>query len=361
MRDGKAAINVRGHQYSVLFGILRRDRRIDMKSITIFNNKGGVGKTTFLCNLASFFKIHLGKRVLVVDADPQCNATIYMLPEEHVLDLYEDKIGETVDSFLDTVRRGKGYLDDRVKPVTAPRFEVDLIPGDPKLALAEDLLASDWIAATAGNPRGLQTTFSFQNIVSRYDDYDYIFIDVGPSLGALNRSVLIGSDFFVVPMSSDIFSLMAIKNISVSLVKWKAALEKGLSNFAVEEGEAYKDSHGEFGWRLQFAGYITQQYTAKMTQGERRPVKAYEKIIKRMPTRIKNELTLKFSSLEQSDSKLGEIPNLHSVVPMSQSANAPIFKLKAKDGVVGAHFAKVSEAEEIYRGISEKLVKNLVT
>jgi cellulose biosynthesis protein BcsQ len=47
-----------------------------MRSITVFNNKGGVGKTTLLCNLASYMSIELHNKVLIVDADPQCNATI---------------------------------------------------------------------------------------------------------------------------------------------------------------------------------------------------------------------------------------------------------------------------------------------
>ena len=337
---------------------LTRERN-NMKSITAFNNKGGVGKTTFLCNLGAFLALKLKKKVLVIDADPQCNATVYMLSENDAVDLYENGKGATVDAFLDPLRRGQGFLSQRVTPIQTARFGVQLIPGDPRLALSEDLLASDWIQATAGNPRGLQTTFAFHDILSRYSEFDYVLLDVGPSLGAINRNVLIGSDFFISPMSSDIFSLMAIKNISVSLGKWKNALEKGLDDYEADEGHVFEDTVGPTAWRLQFAGYLTQQYTAKTTHGERRPVKAYERIIRRMPSRIESELTAKFSTLDSGQSKIGEIPNLHSVVPMSQSANAPIFRLKAKDGVVGAHFTKVAEAEEIYRGIAERLLSNM--
>jgi len=331
-----------------------------MKSITIFNNKGGVGKTTFLCNLASYIGLKMDKRVLVIDADPQCNATIYLLPESFIIQLYDSNTRETIDSFFDTLRRGKGY---RINPVPAKetkRFGVDLIPGDPKLALSEDLLASDWIDGISGVPRGLQTTFVFKDIMLRYSDYDYIFIDVGPSLGGINRAVLIGSDYFIVPMSSDIFSLMAIKNISQSLLKWKRDLQKGLADYETEEGYSYDISGHVAEWRLSFAGYVTQQYTAKTTQGERHPVKAYEKILRRVPHLIKEELINKFSKLPSGITyKLGEIPNLHSIVPMSQTVNAPIFELKAKDGVVGSHFAKVKEAEEIYSQIAATLLNNV--
>ncbi|MDO5425483.1 MAG: ParA family protein, partial [Eubacteriales bacterium] len=59
-----------------------------MKAISIFNNKGGVGKTTLLCNLAAYMQKRLGKKVLVIDADPQCNTTTYVLDEEQFINVY---------------------------------------------------------------------------------------------------------------------------------------------------------------------------------------------------------------------------------------------------------------------------------
>ena len=63
---------------------MNKQRLRIMKSICFFNNKGGVGKTTLLCNVASYLATEISLRVLIVDADPQCNATQLIVGEEKV-------------------------------------------------------------------------------------------------------------------------------------------------------------------------------------------------------------------------------------------------------------------------------------
>jgi cellulose biosynthesis protein BcsQ len=331
-----------------------------MKSIVFFNNKGGVGKTTLLCNLAAYLSSKKAKKVLIVDADPQCNSTTYVLSDEQLESVYGKTRRESIESFLSPVRRAKGYLDKKIKPLKSARFRVDIIPGDPKLALSEDLLASDWKGATSGDPRGLQTTLVFEHLKLQYGEYDYIFFDVGPSLGAINRSVLIASDYFLIPMAVDVFSLMALENINLSLTKWKKGIEEGLTRYKEEELEPYEIFDQEFNWSLNFAGYVMQQYKAKTVRGEKVHVKAYEKISKEIPAKIEKEIcSISANSMKVDDLFLGEIENLHSLVPMSQTTNAPIFALKAKDGVVGAHFQKVQYAEQVFENIADKLLENV--
>ncbi len=330
-----------------------------MKSIVFFNNKGGVGKTTLLCNLAAYLAIELDKKVLVVDADPQCNSTSYLLKDKDVDSLYEKVRRQTIESFMTPVKRGQGFIDKKIQPLHSERFRCDLIPGDPKLSLSEDLLATDWKGATTGDHRGMQTTLVFKHLARLYNEYDYIFFDVGPSLGAINRSVMLGCDYFVTPMSVDVFSLMAIDNMSLSLDKWKKGFETGLDQYKNEEHEDFSIENKPVSWTLQFAGYVMQQYKAKTVRGNRVHVNAYEKISKRIPSKIKSELTQKYADTSDLDMVLGEVEHLHSLVPMSQTSKAPIFQLKARDGVVGAHFSKVEEARKIFGKISRNLLKNI--
>ena len=328
----------------------------DVRSIAVFNNKGGVGKTTLLCNLAAYLAIGRHKRVLVIDADPQCNATQSLFHDDTVEDLYEDETNFTIYSVVQPLSVGKGY-SQQLLPKRSESFGVDVVPGDPRLALTEDLLATDWTRGISGDTRGLRTSFLFTHLLERCGNYDFVLFDMGPSLGSINRAVLIATDFFISPMSIDIFSLRAIENIAISFEKWQRQLKSGLE---LNEDRSALEIENP-GWRLRFAGYVTQQYTAKRdVEGRRRPVKAFETIMKQIPAEVtKHFLAGGSTAVAGMKYELGTIPTLHSLIPMSQTSRKPIFELKASDGVVGAHFSKVKEYTEIIRGISDGLLKNL--
>jgi hypothetical protein len=112
---------------------------------------------------------------------------------------------------------------------------------------------------------------------------------------------------------------------------------------------------------IKFLGYVTQQYISKMSgQGEKQAVAAYERIMRRVWPTIRANF-VKHLQPDQNDINylLGTIPNLYSLIPMSQFARRPIFALRAKDGVRGAHFNKVREAEELFHTIADRLEENL--
>lgn len=328
-----------------------------MKSVCFFNNKGGVGKTTLLCNLGSFLAKKCSKSVLVLDADPQCNASAYLLEDEQLEAILRDGEHKSLDAFYEPIRKGQGYPADLPTIVSSARFGVDLIVGDPKLSIREDLLATDWAATRNGEPRGFQTTFAIKYLLSRLENYDLVFIDMGPSLGALNRSVLLGADSFLMPLSVDIFSLMAIDNILKSFTSWKGALTDAIRKHQENEGAHFQIQGHAVGWELQFLGYVMQQYKAKVVSGERVPVAAFERIINEQTKELQQMCEL-FGS-DYASAKLGELPSLSSVVPLSQQAHAPIFDLGAKDGIVGSQYTRVSEASEFFGRIAERFLRRI--
>ena len=113
-------------------------------------------------------------------------------------------------------------------------------------------------------------------------------------------------------------------------------------------------------FEIQFAGYVAQSYIQKTSKGEKRAVAAYDAIMRKIPKTIKANFIDKLGTQNQLPKyEIGSIPNLYSLIPMAQSAHKPIFALKAKDGVRGAHFNKVREAGIIYEKITSQLIANL--
>lgn len=328
-----------------------------MKSIAVFNNKGGVGKTTLLCNLAAFLALEKGKKVLVIDADPQCNATQLTFSDDETEDLYEKNDAFTIYSIIHPLSLGKGY-NKQVSTKARVDFGFDILIGDPRLSLKEDLLARDWSSGLGGEGRGIRTGYLFSELLTRCSQYDYVFFDVGPSLGSINRSVLLACDYFVSPMTIDIFSLKAVENIRISIETWKKQLSTALEN--LQDKDALPDGITQE-MRIRFAGYVTQQYKAKTDGlGGLVAVKAYERIMKKVAPVIKTNFVDKLQpDYGKLKYQLGTIPNLFSLIPMAQFARRPIFALRSSDGVRGAHFSKVKESYDLFESIAERFETNL--
>lgn len=349
-----------------------------MISIAMFNNKGGVGKTTLLCNLAGYLQIEKKKKVLVVDADPQCNTTTYVLDREQFDDLY-GKIADgrdadtfTIRDLVEPLKAGEGYITEgELKIIQSKGFGFSLIPGNPKFASLEDFLSRDWIDIAGKEVRGIKTTMFAFHLLSMCKEYDYVFFDMGPALGAINRSILLACNYFITPMSSDIFSLLALDNIGMSICEWKKEFNDAIESLETEAKERVKKGvkSESIACSVRFFGHVTQQYITKMDGDERRAVKAYDNIMKRFPSSI-NEKIIKPINFEgmscekneeilgRIDYEIGKIPNFYSLIPMSQSAHKPLFSLGAKDGVVGAHYRKVDEFKKLMSDMVNRFFEN---
>jgi len=106
-----------------------------------------------------------------------------------------------------------------------------------------------------------------------------------------------------------------------------------------------------------FVGYTLQQYIAKAKGGERRPTKAYERILSDVPHEV-NQYLSKFSDTN-NEFILGDVPNLYSLIPLAQSANAPIIALKAKDGLVGSQFSQAANYRDLIGSLAERIAERV--
>src|ERR1700722_10973192 len=150
-----------------------------------------------------------------------------MFSDDFIDKRYSGRTGFSIYKIVQPLAAGKGYSSSII-PEESARFGVDVIVGDPRLALSEDVLARDWSTAISGDTRGLRTTLLFCELLKRCGKYDFVFFDVSPSLGSINCFVFVACDYFVSPMSVDIFSLLAIENISTVLENWSKQLTRGI-------------------------------------------------------------------------------------------------------------------------------------
>jgi cellulose biosynthesis protein BcsQ len=270
-----------------------------MISIAMFNNKGGVGKTTLTCNLAAYFAASMRRRVLVVDCDPQCNSTQLIMGQEFTTQLYwEQSVQEsitTIKNILQPIEDGDSAINTDITPVRSSqnRFNVDLIPGDPSFSIIEDRLGAAWHDLQAGDLGGIRKTNWNTSLCNTLrDSYDLVFFDLGPSLGSINRSVLIGCDKFVTPMGADIFSILGVRNIAEWLKRWIELYENALKLCEKKHPNRMNeyDVTLELPIKNGYSGYTMQQYITKSKQGVRRPTRAYEDIINNVPGVVQQSL-----------------------------------------------------------------------
>ncbi|MDR6996545.1 ParA family protein [Aeromonas salmonicida] len=318
------------------------------KSICFFNNKGGVGKTTLVANLAAELSINHNLKILLVDADPQCNLSQYLLSDDEYISEYEKEDPETVFSVIHPLSIGKGYKS-KLPIRHASNFKCDVIIGDPRLAMKEDLLSQDWRDARAGGTRGLRTTFVFHDLLEKAHDYDFVFFDMGPSLGAINRSILLVSDFFVLPATIDIFSKWAIKNIGLALSTWQKDLANGIKN-AEDPQELPIDNNKH----VKFLGYVMQQHKERAMGDNVRMVEAYNTISQQFPKIIKENFSKIFAYPDMKAS-LGEIKHLASLAPKSQSTHHPMISVVAK----GSYTTTRKQAREIFSSLARNFLENI--
>lgn len=346
-----------------------------MKVVAVFNNKGGVGKTTFCANIATHFATTHAKRVLVVDLDPQANITHYMLGDELASEViapyYDRSIAKTKSTIVDAFDRyelGESSINTDILPIACDRFSTSLIPGNPFLAAYEDILSKKWNEISDPDSVGgiRMSNWVHALLQPHKDQFDYVFLDLSPSLGAINRTALLAADYFVAPMSCDIFSLVAIKNIRQWFEKWIAFYDVKCAEFRAEKAHIWAQisevAKPNVTINRGFIGYTLQSYISrKDADGTVRTTQSYKRIIDNFAPEISQSLgPYRAPSVSSTEAlNLGEIPHMFGILALSQYVSAPILALNAADGMAGSQYVQAKSYVNAFDTISNRLMMNL--
>lgn len=345
------------------------------KVFALYNNKGGVSKTTTTFNVAVYLSepnnaLKKSAKVLLIDADSQANITeLFFASDPKFWDSSSDELPG--DSILDVL---KPRLEGSASRVDVSKVDLlvnkkyknlYLLRGDINFsALAEGYFSSSVEQAITSNVNQKNTYLCLRRLVKDLIDehkFDYVIFDLGPSTGAISRLALLACDGYFVPVTPDRFSALAVKSLPLVIAEWFKHDKLILSTMAPYGLESdYKEPV--------FYGAISQQF--QVHKGKIK--KSYE----RWAEKIESQLRLGFLENKDIPSKtlpnnspiVARIENLGPVVPVAQMVGKAIFdisqedtKFASSDGQMyyGAVFDPWLEKMKQYKGEMAKLADAL--
>lgn len=318
--------------------------------VTFFNNKGGVGTTSLVYHLA-WMLADLGHRVVAADLDPQANLTAAFLDEEEIEELWSAEATRTIWSAIRPFVEGEGTIEP-VTPTITHDERLVLLPGDLTLSRFEDELSSQWLACLDGTkPRPFLVMSAFWTLLrtaAAAHSAEIVLVDVGPSLGALNRAVLVASDHVVVPMAPDLFSLQGLRNLGPTLHDWRRGWRKRLDGRPTDDRDLPSGA-------MRPLGYVLLSHGVRLD----RPVKAYQRWMDLIPEQF-HRLVLDQATVSPppDDDRycLAQLKHYHSLMPLAQQARKPIFALKPADGAFGGHAQAAQRSYGDFRRLASRLL-----
>jgi cellulose biosynthesis protein BcsQ len=345
------------------------------KKIAFFNHKGGVSKTTNVFHVG-WMLAELGHKVLLVDADPQCNLTGVILSQGS----FEEFERHYIDNPQQNLKAGlHPVFDGALAPLTAAqplevagRDGLYLLPGH--LALSEYEITLTLAHELSGSVHALKNVpgaaSHLLDITANAVEAEYVLIDLNPSLSSINQNLFLSSDGFVIPNSPDYFSQMAIHSLARVLPLWGSWLDRAVQHPALADA-TYKLSPE----KPKYLGCIVQSF--RLRSGN--PTQGFQNQIDGLFNAIDQTLIpqLRTSGLAYDDAHyanilgdehrancLGLVPDFNTLVTQSHVGSTPVFALSddqigAAGAVLTQNQAKRQEFHGLYEAAASRLIQLL--
>lgn len=358
--------------------------------ISLFNHKGGVSKTTTVFHLG-WKMAALGKRVLIVDADPQCNLTGLTLgldDYDSLVRFYDSKQNTDIFNSLAPEFSLDGTQHSPLSSTSiTPTNNKNLfiLAGNIRFSELDTQIAT---AMTSSNTLPVLKKFvgAFNKLIRKIateHDIDIVLIDMSPSVSSTNQCILMSSDYFLIPVSPDFYCYQAIDSLSNVLPKWAQEILPFKNG-----GDSPLPSKNP-----KMLGFITQNYRIYTTTTQpnstdsdqpKQMSKAYSDWLEKIKEVANRKLVpaLQSSSMmidreyfansvtHDSPYHLGGVQNFSGLIPVSQRLSKPIFELSKEDGNwSGARWmwekdgkengikVNIEEADRVYLGLAESILK----
>ena len=339
------------------------------KRIAMFNHKGGVGKTTTTFNLG-WQLASIGKRVILVDADPQSNLTELALGYKgasELVRLYEDETSRNFKSGLDPAFESRPVLIEAVDcfPVEN-RDGLFLLPGH--IGLSEYEVTLGMAQDRPGSMHALQNLpGSISRLLDKTAekfDADYMLIDTNPSLSSFNQNLLVTSDYFLVPTALDYYSAMAIDSLAKVIPSWGKWARRAQASLILRNA-TYPFPQVS----AKFIGTVIQNYrprSGEPTRGirqwisdiERGTVSALFPALERCGMALPAE---RYRRMGMDSYCLAKIPYFNFLIAKSQEHRTPIYDLTDQQiNQTGGVLATTQRSQAMFRKTFSDLADKVI-
>jgi chromosome partitioning protein len=320
-----------------------------VRTIAFISGTGGEGKTSLVYHLAHMLP-RLGYPTLAVDVDPQAALSVWLLGEEQMEGLWMREEG-TIASCIAPVMEGRGKVESRAPIEVAEALWC--IAGSPALWGFEHGLMEAWLGQWSDSTFALRALSVFHDVVQqagRHVGAEVALLDLGSSLGAINRTALLAADFLVLPLEAGTLSLQGLKILGPTVRHWRTQWSQRREQSGAEVRAELPEG------RMYPVGYAVLRTPSWAGRTSRVQARWLEQIPFFYRTAVLGEEATG-STLEEDPQCLAVLPNYHSLLMMAWEARRPMFDLRPADGAMGSHGQLVQRCYEDFESLATTLAE----